>query len=295
MIINESAEEKLIHRLEALKAAPDSTKYIYFHLMGIPSVDSIKDKIIKSTQQHISSEELQIYLCEDGDVCILSPSIVNKNANEFIDEIAAYAKKLPNSDFVEFYEIKRQINKILFILEQKQEKNLKAEKITLQEKEKQRAANKKREILSDVTLAKKGDIHERRKKRYSPQFMMIEDDAFSRRLVENVFQKQFPLTALPNADQAISTYITLAPDVLFLDIDLPNISGHELLEKIIEIDPEAYVIMLSGNSDQANIMQAMTHGAKGFVAKPFTREKLFQYISRCPTIKIPAIKLNTKG
>ncbi len=66
---------------------------------------------------------------------------------------------------------------------------------------------------------------------------------------------------------------------------MPDVTRHELLEKIITIDPEAYIIMLSGNASQANIVQAMSLGAKGFIAKPFSREKIFQYIDRCPTIK----------
>lgn len=285
IVIDELADAKLIQKLEAFKSEPDLTKCIYFHLTDKPSIDGLKDKIIKSAQQHIFSHDLHLYLCEDGDIFILSPSIFNKPAKEFILEVASYTNTVVNSDFVEFHEIKGHINKLLFVLEQKQEKRHKAEEAIYQEKEKQRAIQKRQEILNGSALGKKGDIGERRIKRGSPQFMIIEDDAFSRRLVENVLQKQYQLTALGSAELAIATYVNLAPDILFLDINLPDVTGHELLEKIIELDPEAYIIMLSGNADQANIMQAMTHGAKGFIAKPFTREKLFQYISRCPTIK----------
>jgi two-component system chemotaxis response regulator CheY len=128
------------------------------------------------------------------------------------------------------------------------------------------------------------EIDQRRSSRKSPHFMIIEDDVFSRRLVENVLQKQYPLTGLGEATNSLQTYSRIAPDLLFLDINLPDVTGHELLERIISIDPKAYVIMLSGNADRENIMQAMRKGAKGFVAKPFTKDKLFQYIERCPTI-----------
>jgi DNA-binding NtrC family response regulator len=114
--------------------------------------------------------------------------------------------------------------------------------------------------------------------------MLIEDDAFSRKLVENVVGKQYEITSLATADQALNTYARTAPNLLFLDIDLPDVTGHELLAKIMALDPEAHVVMLSGNADRENISKALGIGAKGFVAKPFTRDKLFQYISRCPTI-----------
>jgi two-component system chemotaxis response regulator CheY len=148
----------------------------------------------------------------------------------------------------------------------------------------QQHERKRQAILNGGQQVKSEDIISRRASRETPELMMIEDDAFSRRLVENVLQKQYSITGLGEATLALETYARIAPDLLFLDIDLPDVTGHELLEKILKLDPNAYVIMLSGNCDRENITQAMSKGAKGFVAKPFTRDKLFQYITRCPTI-----------
>ena len=114
--------------------------------------------------------------------------------------------------------------------------------------------------------------------------MVIEDDAFSRRLVEKVMKNVCTLTSLGSAETALDAYTLSAPDMLFLDINLPDVSGLDLLEKIRKIDPNAYIVMLSGNADRVNITTAMQLGARGFVAKPFTTEKLFQYVNRCPTI-----------
>jgi two-component system chemotaxis response regulator CheY len=125
----------------------------------------------------------------------------------------------------------------------------------------------------------------RRLDRLDVEVMVIEDDAFSRRLVETAINKQYRVTALGETENALRTYLQLAPNLLFLDINLPNVSGHDLLNRILALDPKAFVVMLSGNCDRDNVMQAMQAGAKGFVAKPFTRDKLFQYIERCPTIK----------
>ncbi len=94
------------------------------------------------------------------------------------------------------------------------------------------------------------------------------------------------MTGLSVATYALDKYTNIAPDILFLDINLPDVTGHELLEKILILDPDAYVIMLSGNCDRDNITQAISKGAKGFIAKPFTKDKLFQYIDRCPTIAL---------
>ena len=72
--------------------------------------------------------------------------------------------------------------------------------------------------------------------------------------------------------------------MIFLDIDLPDVNGHEVLSSILKIDANAHIIMLSGNSDQENVVNAIKAGAKGFVAKPFLKDRLYKYIDECPMI-----------
>ncbi len=285
IIIDKAADSKLIHKLEHLRSEPVLTRCIYFKLMDKAPIPRIKEKIIESAQKNIFSPGLQIYLCEDEDIFILAPLLNLKDANKFILEIVTYTNIPANQDFVEISEVRLNVNSLLAILEKKIEKRANDAQTIQQKMEIEQAQRKRQMILNNnIPDNKLPNIAQKRNKRNKAEFMIIEDDAFSRRLLENVIQKQYPLTALANADFAIATYATLAPDLLFLDINLPDVTGHELLEKIITIDPEAYVIMLSGNCDQSNIMQAMKLGAKGFIAKPFTRDKIFQYIERCPTI-----------
>jgi len=113
----------------------------------------------------------------------------------------------------------------------------------------------------------------------------VEDDLFSQRLVANVLQSKFELTMAEDGQGAIMGYVKHAPDVLFLDIGLPDIDGHAVLEKLFQIDPQAYVVMFSGNGDKENVMKAITLGAKGFVGKPFSEDKLLQYIHKSPFIQ----------
>ncbi|PCI01233.1 MAG: hypothetical protein COB76_01850 [Alphaproteobacteria bacterium] len=54
----------------------------------------------------------------------------------------------------------------------------------------------------------------------------------------------------------------------------------------MEIDPKAYVVMLSADAAQDRIVTCMKNGAKGFIAKPFRGEKLYDYIRKCPTIRV---------
>jgi two-component system chemotaxis response regulator CheY len=183
-----------------------------------------------------------------------------------------------------FDELHRQVHALLARIAPALEAQRNAEETMRKLHEQQLQARKREAILSHGMQAKAQDIQQRRSNRPAAELMMIEDDGFSRRLVENVLQKQYALTSLSDASDAIDRYARIAPDLLFLDINLPDVTGHELLERLLTIDPQAHVVMLSGNADQANIVTAMRKGAKGFIAKPFTKEKLFQYIERCDSI-----------
>jgi len=289
LIIDEAAESKLTKILEDIRSqsAMSTARLIHFKLSELKRRVSEEGRknIIASVQRYIPGNATQLYFCEDGDVIILVQGVAKKDIRQLIFDIAIKFHRPPTDEFAELYDLNAQVNKLLLLVEHKTEKRRKMVESAQKQKETEQTKRKHHAILNHGGAGEKThDIAARRRQRGKPELMIIEDDAFSCRLVENVLQKQYPLTALSNAELAIATYVSKAPDVLFLDINLPNVTGHELLEKIISIDPEAYIIMLSGNSDQANIMQAMKNGAKGFIGKPFTSEKLFQYIDRCPTI-----------
>lgn len=130
------------------------------------------------------------------------------------------------------------------------------------------------EALSDVFQ----EASTRRAARQPLHVMVVEDDAMTRRIVANNFKQHYALITAENAEQAVANYLLHAPDVVFLDIGLPDTNGFEVLRQIMACDPGAYVVMLSGNSYLDNVTHALGAGASGFVAKPFRPEKLNRYI-----------------
>ena len=282
-IITDNAEAKLLNTLEILRKNPDNMRVAHFKLSKIrKSLE--QSQINELIKKHLTIANPQIFVTSDSDIFILAPALSGKEVKSLTEDIAHLFDISEHEDLTIIYELNHHINQFTSVIEQK----LAAHNLMLTKTEsKQPSTNQKRlDILSKQPPKEKtSTISYRRTKRTSPEMMIIEDDAFTCRLVKNVLQNNYHLTSLNTADYALEMYADIAPNAIFLDINLPNISGHELLEKIIAIDPQAYVVMLSGNSDRDNIMQAMNKGAKGFVAKPFTREKLFQYIDKCPTIK----------
>ena len=70
-----------------------------------------------------------------------------------------------------------------------------------------------------------------------------------------------------DADSGLSAYETVAPDVVVVDINLPGLSGFELVSRILARDPAARIIMFSMNDDPAFVSRALSIGAKGYIAK----------------------------
>lgn len=113
----------------------------------------------------------------------------------------------------------------------------------------------------------------------SPQHVMIvEDDPLTRRIVSNSFKENYALISATDAREAVANYLVHAPDIVFLDIGLPDVSGFSVLKQIVANDPDAFVVMFSSNSYLDNITRAFGSGASGFIAKPFKKEKMRQYI-----------------
>lgn len=117
-----------------------------------------------------------------------------------------------------------------------------------------------------------------RKARQPLHVMIVEDDPLTRRLVTGAFKESYALITAENAQEAIANYLLHAPDIVFLDIGLPDTSGFAVLQQIMASDPEAYVVMFSGSGYLDNVTSALTAGASGFIAKPFKKEKMKHYI-----------------
>jgi len=153
------------------------------------------------------------------------------------------------------------------------------------EKSMEQAGERALEMLSRIDSPLISTIAQRRAGRSRPLVMIADDDQLVRMLAGSVLREDYDVAFAQDGLGALKEFVASAPDVLFLDIGMPDMSGHEVLEIIFQIDPGAYVIMFSGRKDQANIMRALEAGAQGFLGKPFTREKLCRHVEKSPFIQ----------
>lgn len=132
---------------------------------------------------------------------------------------------------------------------------------------------------------KVGSIAARRKRRTEPLVMIVEDDRFTAHYAASLLGREYGLALCGTGEEAITSYIENVPDVILIDIHLPGLSGHEVLEAIRAIDSEAFIVMLSADSVMDNIVRAAENGANKFLKKPFDRVRMIETVRSSPHIR----------
>jgi YesN/AraC family two-component response regulator len=77
-----------------------------------------------------------------------------------------------------------------------------------------------------------------------------------------------------NAQTALQIFSKNKIDIIFLDINMPDVSGLELIKHFRSLNPSIFIVMVSGESSLDNVKQSIALGAKGFIVKPYTTGKI---------------------
>lgn len=116
----------------------------------------------------------------------------------------------------------------------------------------------------------------------SKRILVVDDAAFMRMMIKNILSKNgYEIVGeAENGKDAIEFYKKLKPDLVTMDITMPEMNGIEGVKAILEFDPNAKIIMCSAMGQQAMVMEAIQAGAKDFIVKPFQQERILQAIGR---------------
>jgi len=106
--------------------------------------------------------------------------------------------------------------------------------------------------------------------------MIVDDSAIIRQAIQKHLQ-DFNIEVVGNAEDgkvALEVFQKTRPDVVTLDITMPEVDGLTVLEEILKIDKNVKVMVVTALSDKSTGLKAIKLGAKSFLPKPFTPEKL---------------------
>ena len=106
------------------------------------------------------------------------------------------------------------------------------------------------------------------------RILIVDDAAFMRASIKNMLTKHgYEIVGeAENGRVAVLKYKELSPDIVTMDITMPEMSGIDGLKEILSFDPSANVIMITAMGQESMVREAVLCGAKGFVVKPFKED-----------------------
>ncbi len=114
------------------------------------------------------------------------------------------------------------------------------------------------------------------------KILIVDDAAFMRMMIKDILTKNgYEIAGEANdGAQAVEKYKELSPDLVTMDITMPEMDGITALKEIKKIDGNAKVIMCSAMGQQAMVIDAIQAGAKDFIVKPFQADRVIEAIKK---------------
>ncbi|AKB60911.1 MULTISPECIES: response regulator [Methanosarcina] len=112
--------------------------------------------------------------------------------------------------------------------------------------------------------------------------LIVDDTAFMRKLLKNIlFGAGFDIAGeAENGKQAVEMYRTLRPDVVTMDVVMPEMTGIDALKHIKTADKDAKIVMCTAIGQENIVKTAIKLGARGYIIKPFQAPKVIEEIKK---------------
>ena len=114
------------------------------------------------------------------------------------------------------------------------------------------------------------------------KILTVDDAAFMRNVIKDTLTKAGYTEIFEAEDgaMAVEKYNELKPDLVLMDITMPNMDGLEALKAIRASDANANVVMCSAMGQETMVIDAIRSGAKDFIVKPFKPDRILQTVSK---------------
>jgi two-component system chemotaxis response regulator CheY len=114
------------------------------------------------------------------------------------------------------------------------------------------------------------------------KILVVDDAAFMRMMIKDVLSKNgFDVVGeAENGARAIEKFKELSPDLVIMDITMPEVDGLTAVKEIKKIDASSKIIMCSAMGQQGMVIEAIQAGAKDFIVKPFQQERILEAVRK---------------
>lgn len=281
-LVDKSAEKKLIEDAKSLRTQAVHAYSIFLHLSQLGGEWKKRDKtpLINHIKQEGNDLEGGLYLCSDSDIVIIIKTKKEAEVQDLVSQIKSFCVDgsfvaggdqgtLDSS--IAVFDLNKEYDAFLAECDQK----IKASGYRECDNKSEALDEEEQELLKESFEAAKR-IREVRGDRLC--VLIIEDQAFSRQLLKESLRQKYITLVAKNAKEGMALYMMNAPDIVLLDIELPDYDGYYVLHNLLKNDEDAFVVMITASSSRNNVKKAITEGAKGYIVKPFTKAKIDEYI-----------------
>ena len=113
------------------------------------------------------------------------------------------------------------------------------------------------------------------------KIMIVDDAAFMRMMIKNTLTKNgyTDIVEAQDGAEAVAKFDEEKPDMVFMDITMPNMDGLQALKKIKEGHADARIVMCTAMGQQSMVVEAIKYGAKDFIVKPFNADRIVEAVN----------------
>lgn len=113
------------------------------------------------------------------------------------------------------------------------------------------------------------------------KILIIDDSNFSRKILRKILEKlNYQVTEASDGMTALESFTMQHPDIVLLDLNMTGMKGLDVLSKLIEINPNAKIVIASADIQESTQQMAMDIGASGYIFKPFTEDKILEILTK---------------
>lgn len=112
--------------------------------------------------------------------------------------------------------------------------------------------------------------------------LIVDDAAFMRMMIKDILSKNGYEVAgeADNGAKAVEKYKELTPDLVLMDITMPEMNGIDAVKNIRAMDPGAKIVMCSAMGQQAMVIESIQAGARDFIVKPFQADRVLEAVRK---------------
>ena len=121
------------------------------------------------------------------------------------------------------------------------------------------------------------------------KLLIVDDSLIIRNKINRTLLERFnKVLRADNGQKALDMVIKEQPNVITMDLTMPQMGGVEAIQEIMEVAPSTHILVVSALADKATAIAALTYGANGFLCKPFSEAELTQAIEKILDIELTA-------